>query len=351
MTTSIYQRPTLSDLQSRIAADLSAVPDILREPLTKAFAAAYHGEHGHLDWIARQISPLTCDIEMLYSWGELYSVSRLLATPAEGDVTVTGNPAAEILIDTIARGQNDLDYRVTGAVTIASNGTAIARLRCDDVGASTNMVSGQTLTLIDPIPGIDDTLTVGASGLTGGSDDELIDDWRLRVVDEWRTVTTDGARSGRDRDYLFWSTSAHPSVTSALVYKHKLGLGTVLVMPVCNALPSRLPTQTVIAAVETALLSKAPATADVLVASPAAKPVNITLQLQNGFDTTLNRNAITAALYAAVASETSETSTLLMSEIDAAVATVTNQYVRHAPAYDVSVGFGEVLVLNEVVFI
>lgn len=351
MTTQKYERPGLSELQSRIASDLSAVPDILRGPLTKAFAAAYHGEHGHLDWIARQISPLTCDIEMLYSWGELYSVSRLLATAAEGDVTVTGNPATEILIDTIARGQNDLDYRVMGAVTIGVNGSAIARLRCDSVGTSTNMAAGQTVTLIDPITGIDDTLTVGSLGLTGGSDDELIDDWRLRVVDEWRTVTTDGARSGRDRDYLFWAISAHPSVTSALVYKHKLGVGTVLVMPICNALPSRLPTQTVKDVVETALWSKAPATADIRVTSPTPLPVNITIQLPDNIDTVLTRNAITSALSAAIAAEASETSVLLMSEIDAAISTVTNQYVRHAPTADITVGYGEILVLERVVWL
>jgi len=82
------------------------------------------------------------------------------------------------------------------------------------------------LTLIDPVPGCAGTLTIDVTGITGGAEDELVDAWRMRVADEWRTVTTRGARSGKPDDYRWWAKSAHPSVSGALVQMHALGLGT-----------------------------------------------------------------------------------------------------------------------------
>lgn len=355
MTTTYYDRPSLSDLQSRIATDLSSMPDILRGPLTKAWAAACHGEHGHLDWVARQISPLTCDIDMLHEWAYLYDVQRLLATAAQGDVTVTGNVGTALLTDTLARGQNGHDYRVVAGAVVGDDGTASVRVRCEDTGADTDMAAGQILTLIDPVAGIDNTLTVGLPGLTGGADDESVDDWRSRVVDSWQTMTRYGAKGGRDSDYKKWAKDAHPSVSDALVYRNVLGYGTVLVMPICNDLPSRLPTQAVLAAVTEAICGtapdyngQAPATVDVSVVSPVPVGVQVKLQLSADDDTQSVRDAITGALTAAVLAESGESAVLMVSEVDAAISAVTNQYVRLAPTSDIAVGQGQVLVLSPI---
>jgi uncharacterized phage protein gp47/JayE len=59
-------------------------------------------------------------------------------------------------------------------------------------------------------------------------------------------------------------------------------------------------------------------------------------------DTAGNRAAIAEALTAAVMAEQSAGAVLLLSEIDAAVATVTTQYVRTAPAADLVCAAGEV---------
>ena len=349
MTTSIYQRPNLSELQSRIASDLSSLPDILRGPLTKALAAAYHGEHGHLDWVGRQVSPLTCDLEMLYKWSALYSVPRLLATAAEGLVAVAGNPGTELLIDTLARGQNDHDYRVIVGITVGDEGTVFAAVRCEDTGADTNMLPGQTLTLIDPVPGIDDSLTVGMNGLTGGAADEDIDAWRLRVSDEWQTVVKIGARGGRDDDYRYWAKSAHPSITTALVYKHILGVGSVVVMPICNALPNRQPTDAVLETADTYIRSKAPVGGDDLsVVLPNNTAVQVQIELLETADKKLNRDAITDALSKLMLSKTTESASVLVSEIDDAISSVTKLYIRHAPVDKITAGYGCVLTLQDV---
>lgn len=344
-----YARPDYAALFARIDADLAALPAVLRAPLASAWAKACHGEHGYLAWIDAQCSPLTCELERLYDWAALYGVDRLLATAAQGTVLATGTVGVHLLAETMLRGQNGLDYVVLSAVTLGAGSTPVL-VRCVDTGSAGNQPADSILTLIDPVPGIDGSLTAFVGGLTGGAEDEVVDAWRARVVDEWQVTVTRGARSGKPADYRFWATSAHPSVTGALVQPHALGVGTVLVRPICNGLANRAPSEAVLAAVADYYYGIAPATADWRLAVPIVHAVNVSIHLLPGFDTAGNRLAIEAALAAAVFAEASETSVLGLAEIDAAIATVTSQYVRVAPVAEIAVAAGEVLVLNPVVW-
>lgn len=344
-----YPRPSYSDLLNRIAADLAAMPAALRGPLAATWAKACHAQHGHLDWIDAQCSPLTCELERLADWAALYGVDRLVATAAFGNVLATGAAGTQVLAGTSLRGPNGLDYMVVAAVVIGAGATPVA-VRCATTGSAGNLVAGQALTLIDPVPGCASSLTVDGAGLSGGAEDELVDDWRARVAEEWQTVVTQGARSGKVADYRFWARSAHPSITTALVQPHVLGLGTVVVRPVCNGLTDRLPTAAVLAAVAAYLPLFAPATADWRVVAPVKHFVSVSLHLAPVVDSAPTRAAITSAVAAVVLAEASETSVLAMAEIDAAVATVTTQYTRLAPLADVAVAAGEVLVFAGVVW-
>lgn len=344
-----YARPSYADLNARIATDLAAMPAVLRGPLSVAWARSCHGQHGHLEWIDKQCSPLTCELERLYDWAALYGVDRLGATAAIGQALATGTVETQLLAGTQLRGPNGLDYTVQAAVVLGAGSTSVS-VRCDTTGSAGNLAAGQTLTLVDPVPGCANTLTIDAPGLTGGEAEEEVDDWRVRVADEWRTVVTRGARSGKDEDYRFWAKSAHPSVTWALIQRHVLGMGTVLVRPICNGLADRLPTQAVLDAVADYLLTVAPATADWRVIAPIKRAVDVSIHLLPGYDTPANRAAISSAVEATVLAEESETSLLAMAELDAAIATVTTQYNRIAPAADMAVSAGEVLVLNQIVW-
>lgn len=346
MTT--YSRPLFNELKTRIEADLAAMPAVLREPLAASWARACHSQHGHLEWIDKQCSPLTCELERLYDWAALYFVERLTDTASSGNVMATGNVGAMVLADTLLRSDNGLDYIVTSAVTLVAGDNNIP-VRCTTAGINTNLIAGQVLTLVDPIAGVDNSLTVAAGGISGGADAELVDDWRVRVADEWQVVVSRGARSGKPDDYRAWAKNAHPSVTTALVQMHTLGLGTVIVRPICNTLTDRLPTPAVIAAVQAKLLSIAPATADWFVVSPLVRNVAVSIDLAAGVDTAENRAAITTAITASVMAESSKTS-VSMAELDAAIATITTQYTRLAPLADIAVAAGEVLVLSGVVY-
>lgn len=345
-----YVRPSYTEQKARIEADLAAMPAVLRTALSASLARGDHGLHAHLDWIDAQCSPLTCELERLYDWAALYKVDRLAATAATGPALATGTVGTPLLVDTALRGTNGLDYTVQSATTLGAGSTSVT-IRCTTTGRDGNLIAGQTLTLVDPVAGCFSTLTVGEAGISGGEEEEDVDDWRARVAEEWQTVTTYGARSGKPTDYRYWARSAHPSVTTALVQLHSLGVGTVLVRPICNGLTDRLPTQAVLDAVTAYFAQIVPATADWRLAAPIPNRVTISIDLLASVDTAANRASIDGAVSALVLSESSEDSVLSMAELDAATATVTDQYIRLAPTADISVGAGELLVLNPLVWV
>lgn len=338
-----YTRPTYSELKDRIAADLAAMPAALSGPLSVMWAQAIHGQHGHLDWIAKQCSPLTCELERLHDWAALYSVPRLLATQATGNALATGNPGGQLLAEHPLRASNGLDYTVVNAVALGTGPTAVL-VRCTTAGSAGNMAAGQVLTLVDPALYVNSTLTVDAAGIAGGAEDEDVEAWRLRVAEEWQTVTSRGARSGKPEDYIAWAKRAHPSVTGALVQPHALGMGSVIVRPICDGLAGRAPTAAILADVAAFLTSIAPATADWRVTAGLQHKVQPVIHLQPGVDNVANRNAIESALQALVLSKVDNNAQLLRAEIDAAIGRVTLQYVLVAPMETVLAAPGEVLV-------
>ncbi|MCL1961398.1 MAG: baseplate J/gp47 family protein [Desulfovibrionaceae bacterium] len=340
-----FLRPTLSELDARVRNDLTGMPAVLREPLSHAWARTCHGLHGHLDWIDRQCSPLTCELERLYDWAALYGVEQLPATHAVGNAIATGSPGAVIFADTLLRGPNGQDYRVLSANFMGNSSTARVSIRSVEPGDAANLPSGAKLTLIDPLSDISGKLIVDEDGVTGGAAEESVDDWRLRVADEWQAMTVRGARGGRPEDYKYWCMSAHPSVSGALVGLHTFGLGTVVVRPICDGAINRQPPPGVLAAISEYLAAVAPATADWRLASPVVRPVDLILHLDPSIDTASTRDRVAAAVLAAVLAEKMETSILNLAEIDSAIATVTNKYTRIAPVADIHAQPNEVLVL------
>lgn len=337
-----YQRPSYPELLARIEVDLAAVPASLRMPLAATWARTCHGQYGYLDWIAAQASPLTCDSEQLYAWASLYGVDRLAATAASGAIAVTGAPGASVLVGAVWSGPNGLAYEVVEAATITSTGARV-QLRCQVAGAAGNLAAGQVLTATAPIAGVTGAANVMAGGLTGGAEIEALDDWRIRVADEWAVVVADGGRSGgRAADYRWWAKSAHPSVTSALVQPGALGLGTVIVRPICSGLPNRMPTAGVLSAVQAYILDRSPAGAEVHVQEPIPRPLSLALDVSPLVDSTPLRAGIEAALQAMLVANSTERAIVTVDEIDVAVASVTSQAVRVAPLADQALGSGEI---------
>ena len=344
-----YSRPVFFDLHNRIRVDLAVIPDALALPLSAMWARACHSLHGYLDWILAQCSPLTCELERLYDWSALYATNRLLAVAAQGSVLATGNAGAVVLADTLLRSSHGFDYVVMNAVTLTATDTPVS-VRCTTRGAITNVAANQVLTLIDPVLGCNNNMRVSSHGLTGGADDESVDAWRLRVAEEWQTMVKYGGRAGKVRDYIAWAKAAHPSVTGALVDPHALGIGTVLIRPICNDLDNRLPTQSILNAIATYLSPLVPATADWRLATPLLHPVTVSIQLSPDVNTAENQLKITNVLSALVRSKISNQDTILITDIDIAILSVTSEYVRNLPMSSITAAAGEVFILSPVVF-
>jgi len=135
-----------------------------------------------------------------------------------------------------------------------------------------------------------------------------------------------------------------------LVYRNILGMGTILVRPICNGLEGRLPTTAIMDAIAAKFLELAPAGADWSLALPLQQLVTVNLTLNPVVDSEANRALITNAINNLILAENSETSVIFMAELDAAIASVTTQYTRNAPLADITVNSGSVFILNAVVF-
>ncbi len=339
-------RPTFAELLRRIGVDLDTVPAHVRDGLSASWARAVDGLHDHIAWAARQSNPLDCDEDMLPLWAWLYGVDRLQAVAATGTAAASGNAQSPILEGTLLRGPGGLDYALTHASTLDAQGNATVSLRCASAGASGNLTAGTTLNLIDPVAGVATRMTVGVDGISGGAELETVDAWRSRVTGEWREITTNGARGGKPADYACWCRAAHPDVSTALVQRHTLGWGTVIVRPVCNNLSNRAPSTAVLAACDAKLLAVAPATADWRLTSPLPRNVLVRIDLAAAADNAGKRAAIAADIAALVLAESGSDAVLKLAEIDAAIAQTTTDYIRLLPSADIAVAAGEVLVLQ-----
>lgn len=344
-----YKAPTFEAIKNRLFQDFSGFFAMLRLAFSVALAKAFHLLHIHIEWVDKQNSPLRCGVNRLYDWALVYEVPRLDATFATGNILVTGNIGAFALLDETLRGDNGLDYKITSAVELTA-GDNLVPVRCLTAGLAGNLGLDSVLTFIEPQPGVDSEARVSANGLTGGEEQEAVEPWRARVVDEWQTVVVSGGRSGKPADYVAWSKKAHPSVTGALVFRGALGLGTILVKPICNGLEGRLPTEAVLNAVKAKILELAPGTADWSAAAPGQHFIEVSLALNPLVDTLQNRELISASLNNLVLSENSENSVLGQAELAAAVAAVTTQYTDLTPNTDTTVNEGSVFVLISVVF-
>lgn len=344
-----YTAPTFATLKARIEQDLSTLAAALRLAFAVVWAKTVSSLHVHVEWVDAQCSPLTCTLERLYDWAALYSMPRLDATFAAGQIAVTGNVGAFVLLDELLRADNGLDYRVIAAVQLVS-GNNLVNVICTTAGTDGNLTAGAVLTFVEPQAGVDSEAAVSDNGITGGEAQEDVETWRARVVDEWQVVTEFGGRSGKPRDYVAWAKKAHPSVTGALVYPGALGVGTVLVKPICNGLDGRLPTTAIMNAVAAKFTELAPATADWRTALPAQHVVDVNLTLDDTVDSADNRAKIVAAINDLVLAENLEASVIFMAELDAAIASVTTQYTRNTPVADIVVNTGAVFVLGAVVF-
>lgn len=354
-----FVRPTLQTIVDHIKSDFvakitGATTLALRSVLlimATAYAGAVHLLYGYLENQSKELFVKTAtgdaDGGRLDTHGSEYGVFRKAATPAQGIITCTGVTTTVIPADSALVSDAGNRYTTDALVTIGGGGSVDVAITCDTAGEAGNDSAGITLTFEAPIINIDSTATVNADGLVGGTDEEIDDDYRLRILSRKQFAPAGGA----EQDIINWCLEV-ADVTRVWVYEQYQGPGTFAVYFVCDGQSPITPSAAQIAAVVAHLTAHTDTFGDVVgipvtalpgmfVFAPALKQMNYTIKLYP--NTVAVQTTVTAQIDAFLLREGYPANTLylsrLMEAIGAAVGEERSQVVG---------GTDEVIAYNEV---
>ena len=126
--------------------------------------------------------------------GFIWGIDRKAATFATGKVKFTGTIGTIIPIDTVVQTDSLIEYKTIEALSIGASGDIDISVTSLIAGVDRNLDSGVILTLQTPIPFVDTDSTVIAPGLLDGSDLELDDEYRARILFRIQNTPQGGSR-------------------------------------------------------------------------------------------------------------------------------------------------------------
>jgi len=354
-----FDRPTLQQLWDRTSADLSSrfgIGPLLRRSklriLSRVWSGMVHSLHGHLDYIARQILPDTADAEHLERHASIWGISRLAATPATGTLRFLGTNGTNIPAGTLVVRADGAQFS-TDALGIISGGQVDVAITAVDAGDDGNTAVGAQTSLVTPIPGVQSPQTVqddgSGNGLTGGTDQETDEGLRDRLLLRLQNP----GQAGADADYISWAREV-AGVTRVWVVPLWAGEGTVQVyFARDNDSDGPIPSAGEVAAVQAHIDAVAPVTATVTVTAPVLLELDPTITLVP--NTTAVQDAVASNLddlFKREATVEGAAHTFPVSKIREAISTAVGEddHVLTAPAADVAVAAGELLVTGTPVF-
>lgn len=354
-----WQRDTLAQIISRIEGKLvSEVEDEFDSPvlrravlrlLARAFAGGVHMLGGHIAWAVRQQRAKTADEQELLQMAAEDGVYRNAANFSRGAATISGTngtviPAGSVLL------YGEVEFVTAVAVTVGAivSGQATATLAAVLAGESGNVAAGEPLTFQTSIIGASSAV-VASGGLSGGADQEEIEDFRARYLEERRKQSLGGG----DDDYILWAKQV-TGVTRAWVYRFENGLGTVVVRFVRDADASIIPDSTEVAAVQAKLSAERPTTAEVTAAAPAGLAQNFSITISP--DTSEKRAQVEAELKdlyfrKARPGDGAGAGTILLSEMRTAIGLVSPNYLLISPTADQVPALGQMPMVGVLSFV
>ena len=224
-----FDRPTLTTIVTRISGDfetrISGAVTLLRRSVlkvtSKVFGGAIHLLYGFLDYTAKNLFILTADEYGLTTHGSEYGLDREVAEFAGGSVQGTGTNGTVISAGDELQADDGQTYTTDEDVTIAA-GIFEVEITAAIAGAAGNQDPVAVLSFVSPAAGVDATATVDSDALTGGADEEGVEDWRDRLLTRKRMPPHGGAA----HDYETWAQEV-PGVTRAWSFPLYMGDGTV----------------------------------------------------------------------------------------------------------------------------
>lgn len=208
--------PNVSEIHGNILSDIkSNLPDSnpflengMLNILGWGLAGTQSGNYQYVTNEALQKYATTATGQALEEIGATYGIARKLATKSTGFVFVTGQLGSTIPIGTKIASSTGSEYIVLAEATI-TGGSDKAEIESVKAGTDKNISAGATMTFSGTPPGVDQTVTVDADGLGGGTDDQTDDEYRGSILSNIQNP----ARGGASADYDWWCKDALSSVT------------------------------------------------------------------------------------------------------------------------------------------
>ena len=161
MATNSVIRPTLSEIISRIEDDAQArlsTDELRRSDLgvfIRVIAGASHAMYNAIAYGRNQLFSDTADTEYLERMAHVYALQRRQASRAEGKIQFVWSQSTAVPVGTIVQTSDGLQYVTTSSPT--SDG--ICSVRALLAGSASNISSGITLTLPNPVEYVTGALT------------------------------------------------------------------------------------------------------------------------------------------------------------------------------------------------
>jgi uncharacterized phage protein gp47/JayE len=224
-----------------------------------------------IEYAAQQIHVTTATGEGLGRHGSEWRVPRKDATRATGSLLATIVGPAALPAGSLFQAENGVQVRTT-ADGIPAGAQLSAPTQAVQPGAAGNLAAGTRLDTSNSIAGI-----VGAvvpTLMIGGTDEELLEPWRSRILDRIQRPPQGGAA----HDYERWSL-AYPGISRAWCFPKEQGTGTVVVrFAMDDVYPGGIPTPEDAIALLAHLEPLRPVTAELFVYAPVARPIDVTVR-------------------------------------------------------------------------
>lgn len=233
-----WTTPALAEVRGMVRDSIRAklpgadamIPNSVLRILSDSQGGQCHTTLQYIDWLALQLLPDTAETEWLDRHGDIWLVNsdgttgRKMATLAQGSALFTGIVGGiPIPFGTrLAGGNGAIGYETTQTAVTASDSAPVeVPVRALDPGSAGNMDPGDSLGMTSEIDGVTGGTVVT---MTGGTDTEIDEDLRIRVLQRIRQPPQGGAA----HDYVRWALAV-PGCTRAWCTPLEMGIGTVTV--------------------------------------------------------------------------------------------------------------------------
>jgi len=316
---------------------------ILSDSITPAARA------GLLDYAEGQWLTLTADQE--------YGVERIASTVATGDIRLTetdGDPhtfaAGDVRVLNVDTGKT---YTNTEGGTLPANGTLVIAFSADEPGSASDLVEGQTLSLVTSIPGVTPSWVADLLGQDEETDQALRD----RCRDSMAKASPNGPAAAYD---YYAKSALRPDGTAVGVTRTKRVEANATVTVYCADADGGITAPDVAIVQDVIDLNVVPTGFTAIVAAATNLPISLAFTLYRAPDATASQASLETLVNTAIASyfaaipvggdptlvfQGVAVSTLNQRIRNACGANVTNAVIT-LPAADVALGNAQVPIIS-----